>query len=127
MRDEPERSCGAHPEATPGRRVRSTAPTVARALGATFFVGPALVKKWTSYELRIRPGVAHAGLPAAVRALRRGGPPRRQLSREAQAVLDLYMTHATNGFRFTQQERQRLKRTRYQGNEPTTPEEVRAA
>jgi len=33
------------------------------------------------------------------------------------AVLDLYMTHATNGVRFTQLERQRLKRIRYQGNE----------
>jgi hypothetical protein len=43
------------------------------------------------------------------------------------AVLDLYMTHATNGVRFTQLERQRLKRMRYEGNEPTTPEEVSAA
>jgi putative transposase len=43
------------------------------------------------------------------------------------AVLDLYMTHATNGVRFTQLERQRLKRIRYEGNEPTTPEEVSAA
>jgi putative transposase len=40
------------------------------------------------------------------------------------AVLDLYMTHATNGVRFTQLERQRLKRIRYEGNEPTTPEET---
>jgi non-homologous end joining protein Ku len=43
------------------------------------------------------------------------------------AVLDLYMTHATNGVRFTQLESQRLKRIRYEGNEPTTPEEVSAA
>ena len=46
------------------------------------------------------------------------------------AVLDLYMTHATNGVRFTQLERQRLRRIRYEGNEPTTPrtpEEVSAA
>jgi putative transposase len=40
------------------------------------------------------------------------------------AVLDLYMTHATNGVRFTQLERQRLKRIRYEGDEPTTPEET---
>ena len=31
------------------------------------------------------------------------------------AVLDLYITHATNGIKFTQLERQRLKRIRYQG------------
>ena len=37
------------------------------------------------------------------------------------AVLDLYMTHATNGVRFTQLERQRLKRIRYEGNEPAAP------
>jgi len=43
------------------------------------------------------------------------------------AVLDLYMTHATNGVRFNQLERQRLKRIRYEGNEPTTHEEVSAA
>ena len=30
------------------------------------------------------------------------------------AVLDLYITHATNGVRFTQLERQRLRRIRYQ-------------
>ena len=40
------------------------------------------------------------------------------------AVLDLYMTHATNGVRFAQLERQRLRRIRYEGNEPTTPEET---
>jgi putative transposase len=43
------------------------------------------------------------------------------------AVLDLYITHATNGLRFTQLERQRLKRLRYQGHEPATAEEVNAA
>jgi len=37
------------------------------------------------------------------------------------AVHDLYMTHATNGVRFTQRERQWLKRIRYEGDEPTTP------
>ena len=36
------------------------------------------------------------------------------------AVLDLYITHATNGIRFSQLERQRLKRLRYEGHEPTT-------
>ncbi len=40
------------------------------------------------------------------------------------AVLDLYMSHATNGVRFTQLERQRLRRIRYEGNEPTAPEET---
>jgi putative transposase len=43
------------------------------------------------------------------------------------AVLDLYMTHATNGIKFTQLERQRLKRLRYEGSNQTTPEEVSAA
>jgi len=43
------------------------------------------------------------------------------------AVLDLYIGHATNGVRFTQLERQRFKRIRYEGSEPTTPEEVSAA
>jgi putative transposase len=43
------------------------------------------------------------------------------------AVLDLYITHATNGVRFTQLERQRLRRMRYEGRDQTTPEEVTAA
>jgi putative transposase len=43
------------------------------------------------------------------------------------AVLDLYMTHATNGVRFTQLERQRLKRMRYEGSNQMIPEEVSAA
>jgi putative transposase len=43
------------------------------------------------------------------------------------AVLDLYITHATNGVRFTQLERQRLRRMRYEGYDQTTPEEVSAA
>jgi putative transposase len=43
------------------------------------------------------------------------------------AVLDLYITNATNGIRFNQLERQRLKRLRYEGHECATPEEVNAA
>jgi transposase-like protein len=43
------------------------------------------------------------------------------------AVLDLYITHATNGIKFTQLERQHLKRMRYEGHDETTPEEVTAA
>jgi putative transposase len=43
------------------------------------------------------------------------------------AVLDLYITHATNGIRFTQLDRQRLKQIRYQGSERTHSEEVTAA
>jgi putative transposase len=43
------------------------------------------------------------------------------------AVLDLYITHATNGVRFTQLEHQRLRRIRHAGSEPTTDEEVSAA
>jgi putative transposase len=42
------------------------------------------------------------------------------------AVLDLYISHATNGIRFTELERQRLKQLRYEGHEPAT-EEVNAA
>jgi hypothetical protein len=37
------------------------------------------------------------------------------------AVLDLYITHAKNGVRFSQLERQRLRRIRYQGSEQTPP------
>ena len=43
------------------------------------------------------------------------------------AVLDLYITHATNGIKFTQLERQHLKRTRYDAPDHTTPQEVTAA
>lgn len=43
------------------------------------------------------------------------------------AVLDLYITNATNGIKFTRLERQRLNRMRYEGREQTTPEEVSAA
>jgi hypothetical protein len=43
------------------------------------------------------------------------------------AVLDLYIGRATNGIKFTQLERQRFKRIRYEGNERTTHEEVSAA
>jgi putative transposase len=43
------------------------------------------------------------------------------------AVLDLYITHAKNGVRFSQLERQRLRRIRYQGSDQTTAEEVNAA
>jgi putative transposase len=43
------------------------------------------------------------------------------------AVLDLLITHQTNGIHFNALDRQRLKRDRYQGNEPTIPEEVTAA
>jgi len=43
------------------------------------------------------------------------------------AVLDLLITHQTNGIRFTQLDNQRLKRTKYQGTEETTPEKVTAA
>jgi transposase-like protein len=42
------------------------------------------------------------------------------------AVLDLLITHQTNGIHFTALDRQHLKRTRYQDNEPTIPEEVTA-
>jgi putative transposase len=43
------------------------------------------------------------------------------------AVLDLYITHAKNGVRFNQLERQRLHRIRHAGSQPTTNEEVTAA
>jgi len=43
------------------------------------------------------------------------------------AVLDLYITHAKNGIRFNQFERQRLRRIRHAGSEHTTGEEVSAA
>ena len=43
------------------------------------------------------------------------------------AVLDLYITNATNGINFTQLERQRLKQMRYEGSEETPREEVSAA
>jgi putative transposase len=43
------------------------------------------------------------------------------------AVLDLYITHAKNGVRFSQLERQRLRQIRHAGSEPTTDQEVTAA
>jgi putative transposase len=43
------------------------------------------------------------------------------------AVLDLYISNATNGIRFSQLERQRLKRLRYEGDEPATSGQVNAA
>jgi putative transposase len=43
------------------------------------------------------------------------------------AVLDLYITHAKNGVRFNQLERQRLRRMRHAGSQLTTDEEVSAA
>ena len=43
------------------------------------------------------------------------------------AVLDLLITHQTNGIHFTTLDRQHLKRARHQGNEQTIPEEVTAA
>ena len=43
------------------------------------------------------------------------------------AVLDLYITNATNGIKFTQLERQRLKRLRHEGHDQAIPEEANAA
>jgi putative transposase len=43
------------------------------------------------------------------------------------AVLDLLITHQTNGIRFNQLDRQRLGRIRYEGSEQPTPEQVSAA
>ena len=43
------------------------------------------------------------------------------------AVLDLLIAHETNGIRFNQFDRQRLKRIRYQDADQPTPEEVSAA
>jgi non-homologous end joining protein Ku len=43
------------------------------------------------------------------------------------AVLDLYITHAKNGVRFNQLERQSLRRIRHAGSEQTSNEEVSAA
>jgi putative transposase len=43
------------------------------------------------------------------------------------AVLDLYIGHATNGIKFTQLERQRLKQMGYEGSQQPIPEELTAA
>ena len=43
------------------------------------------------------------------------------------AVLDLYITHAKNGVRFSQLDHQRLRKIRQQGSQPTTDEELSAA
>ena len=43
------------------------------------------------------------------------------------AVLDLYITDAKNGVRFSELERQHLRRIRHAGSEQPTPEEVSAA
>ncbi len=44
-----------------------------------------------------------------------------------RAVLDLDIEHATNGIKFTQPERQHLKRMRHEGHDQRTTEEVTAA
>ena len=43
------------------------------------------------------------------------------------AVLDLYITHAKNGVRFSQLEHQHLRRIRHAGSQPTTAQEVSTA
>jgi hypothetical protein len=43
------------------------------------------------------------------------------------AVLDLLITHQTNGVHFNQLDRQRLKRMRCEGADQPVPEEVTAA
>ena len=43
------------------------------------------------------------------------------------AVLDLLITHQTNGINFNALDQQRLKRARYEGNEQPEPQEVTAA
>jgi putative transposase len=43
------------------------------------------------------------------------------------AVLDLLITHQTNGIKFNALDQQRLKRARYDGNEHPVPEEAQAA
>jgi len=43
------------------------------------------------------------------------------------AVLDLLITHETNGIRFNHLDRQRLKQARFQGTHHAVPEEVNAA
>src|SRR5215217_2028302 len=43
------------------------------------------------------------------------------------AVLDLYISHATNGIKFTQLERQHIKRLSYEDHDDALPEEVTAA
>ena len=43
------------------------------------------------------------------------------------AVLDLLITHQTNGIHFNELDRQRLNRMRYHGDDHAIPEEVTAA
>jgi transposase-like protein len=43
------------------------------------------------------------------------------------AVLDLLITHQTNGIHFNELDRQRLRRLRYKGTQPATLEEVTTA
>ncbi len=78
-------------------------------------------RRWsdTSARAELRQLAADAGVR------RRFAPHQR---RHAHAVeLDLLITHETNGIRFTELDRQRLRRMRYQGSEQPTPEEVTAA
>jgi hypothetical protein len=42
-------------------------------------------------------------------------------------VLDLQITHQTNGIHFNALDRQRLKRARYEGTNQAIPEEMTAA
>ena len=54
-------------------------------------------------------------------------PARRAASPSSGPCLTLYISHATNAIKFTELERQYLKRMRYEGHQETTPEEVTAA
>jgi hypothetical protein len=51
----------------------------------------------------------------------------RHFSMALDTVLDLLITHQTNGIHFNALDRQRLKRARYEGTQQTIPEEVTAA
>jgi hypothetical protein len=56
----------------------------------------------------------------------RGGVPAWRL-RHNWAVLDLLITHQTNGIHFNTLDQQRLKRMRYEGHQQPTTQEVTAA
>jgi hypothetical protein len=85
---------------------------------------------------RTAPAAFHTGYQPARTLARRGQTPHqgdRRFPGETScltlvwAVLDLYITHAKNGVRFSQLERQRLRGIRHAGSQPTTDQEVTAA
>jgi transposase-like protein len=79
-------------------------------------------RRWRSTNLLERP-LAEVKRPKVIGRL----PGESSCLTLVWAVHDIYLTHAKNGVRFNQLERQRLRRMRYESSQQTTDQEVTAA